>query len=723
MAEGDLAAALTSQLKARVDNYDEIDDAVLEYLTASATELLNSFSDEVAKSSKSTQNKVTDAVNILRDEVSPLLEEVGVESSNDIDDICTVLVKTYLGIQNDNSGENGSNGGCDEHVVRQVDYALELHGVILAFAGRVLLKPSDIKLETGGRYGLVGPNGAGKTTLLNKLAAGDFIGFPEELRIVYIQHEVHDGGSETCLDYLMRMSGVEGFDKQVAPLERVEAVLTELGFTQRMQRGSVAELSGGWRMRLAIGRSMLAKATLLLLDEPTNHLDRNAVAWLVDHLKSKTDTTILFVSHDASFLDAVATDIINLNNTRLDFYKCSFYEFCRKVPEFRLHTTLTSEIGIANGCDDSKGSNRPEEEMHDVSNAESNGKGNGSTPQFMIGGKPLSMTFPDPGVLDGIKSRNKVIMKAVDVHFGYDGSQSAILKGATVRVMLSSRVALMGANGAGKTTLIKLLIGELALQRDGKNSESCVPDASKNFENSGEIYRHHNLRISYIAQHSMHHLGENLDMTPLEYVQNRFYFGEDKEVNMKVTIQLTEEEMRLKTLRGNIEEVVGRRMHGNQVEYECVKNGRRTGDTVWEPLVNLKHMNPYVMKLCRNYDEKMKLMAARTGLRSLTYEDIQRHLDLYGIRSDLSRSKIKRMSGGQKSRLVIAAAMWTKPHVLVLDEPTNFLDNETMLALVEALRTYKGGVLLISHNHEFVQNVAKNKWIVEDGKVQELDTI
>ena len=213
----------------------------------------------------------------------------------------------------------------------------------------------------------------------------------------------------------------------------------------------------------------------------------------------------------------------------------------------------------------------------------------------------------------------------------------------------------------------------------------------------------------------------------------------------KVTMQLSDEEVALSQQRGNVGEIVGRRVHGNHVEYECVKNGRRTGDTVWEPVVNIKFMvrvppsrcasfpigwgltprarrrpqPPYVMKMCRNYDEKMKLMAARTGLRGLTYEDIQRHLDRYGIRSELSRFKIKRMSGGQRSRLVIAAAMWTKPHILVLDEPTNFLDNETMLALVEAIRTYKGGVLLISHNEQFVNNVSTSQWVIHDGVVVE----
>jgi len=702
-AEGaGMAAHLTSDavagsVRARLAPHaeeDALDEAVIEYLGATAEDILQS------------EKQVDAAADSLVEALSPLLEDyVGAES---IREVCVGIAEDCL------KGAAGEGDDLDTTESSEKEpCALELHGVILAFAGRVLLKSSDILLHVGHRYGLVGPNGAGKTTLLNKLAAGDFMGFPQSLSIVYIQHEVHGEGDESCVEYLKRMSATEGCAGP-ADEDGVRRVLGELGFTPAMQDSGIVELSGGWRMRLAIGRSMLARATLLLLDEPTNHLDKHAVAWLTKYLQEQHDTTILFVSHDAPFLDGVATDIIHLNNGHLDFHKCSFNEFRERVPTFRLHTN------IDHGGEDGAGPDCGHSNIGDVQ--ASGGESDSAilceqqSPQFMVGDALLTMSFPDPGPLDGIKSRNKVIMKGVDIHYRYPGAERDILKGASVRVMLSSRVALMGPNGAGKTTLIKLLIGELELSAAPAGASNGAASSSAN---SGEIFRHHNLRISYIAQHSMHHLGANLDMTPLEYIQNRFYFGEDKEVGQKVTMQLSDEEVALSQMRGNVGEVIGRRVHGNHVEYECVKNGRRTGDTVWEPVVNIKYMHPYVMKMCRHYDEKMKLMAARTGLRGLTYEHIQRHLDKYGIRRDLSRFKIKRMSGGQRSRLVIAAAMWTKPHILVLDEPTNFLDNETMLALVEAIRTYKGGVLLISHNEQFVNNVSTSQWVIDDGVVLE----
>ena len=736
-----IKSSLRRVLIERVDE-DAVDEAVIDYVVASAEDILQ----ERKRQGGSTADTAA-AAEALAEELAPLLEDVGAEGEDAALDICTRLANVVLGGGADNTANNGDKSATALTTAAAAceQYALELRGVILAFAGRVLLRSSDVLLVSGRRYGLVGPNGAGKTTLLNKLAAGDFLGFPSSLSVVYIQHEVHDDHGETCVEYLQRMAATEGARADAdadadAPSggvvaceagedeEVVRKVLSELGFSRAMQDGGIAELSGGWRMRLAIGRSMLAKATLLLLDEPTNHLDKSAVAWLTNYLRERQGATILFVSHDAPFLEAVSTDIIHLNNTHLDFHRCSFYEFCERVPSFRLHTSLNIETGkevvdadntapgsAASGNGNGHAAADLSRDSSFTTSSSSASTIQASAPQFMVGDAPLTMSFPDPGPLDGIKSRNKVIMKGVNIHYKYPGTDRFVLAGASVRVMLSSRVALMGPNGAGKTTLIKLLIGELNLRDDGRVGIGVGESG-----NRGEIFRHHNLRVSYIAQHSMHHLGANVEMTPLEYVQNRFYFDEDKEVSAKATMQLTDEEVALSSQRGNVSEVIGRRIHGSQVEYECVKVGRRPGDTVWEPLVCIQYMNPYVMKLCRNYDEKMKWMAARTGLRSLTYDDIQRHLDRYGIRSDLSRSKIKRMSGGQRSRLVIAAAMWTKPHILVLDEPTNFLDNETMLALVEALRTFKGGVLLISHNQDFVDNVSKQKWLVKDGRVEEL---
>jgi ATPase subunit of ABC transporter with duplicated ATPase domains len=96
---------------------------------------------------------------------------------------------------------------------------------------------------------------------------------------------------------------------------------------------------------------------------------------------------------------------------------------------------------------------------------------------------------------------------------------------------------------------------------------------------------------------------------------------------------------------------------------------------------------------------------------------VRLHLQDFGIDGDLATSKIKGFSGGQKSRVVLAAAMWNRPHLIALDEPTNYLDKETLRALVRALRAFKGAVLTISHNSQFVADVVNEKWELNGGKV------
>ena len=105
--------------------------------------------------------------------------------------------------------------------------------------------------------------------------------------------------------------------------EKVEEVLTSVGFTQEMQQAAVASLSGGWKMKLALARAMLMEADILLLDEPTNHLDVNNVAWLQSYLTSLTSVTSMVVSHDSGFLDAVCTDIIHYEDCKLKRYRVS----------------------------------------------------------------------------------------------------------------------------------------------------------------------------------------------------------------------------------------------------------------------------------------------------------------------------------------------------------------------------------------------------------------
>lgn len=147
------------------------------------------------------------------------------------------------------------------------------------------------------------------------------------------------------------------------------------------------------------------------------------------------------------------------------------------------------------------------------------------------------------------------------------------------------------------------------------------------------------------------------------------------------------------------------------------KNGGRDEDESWEPYDNLKLKDPYVLKLVKLYDEKMQTLASGVDVRPITETEIRLHLENYGILDDLATSKLKGFSGGQKSRVVIAAAMWTRPHLLCLDEPTNFLDKETFNGLVRALKSFRGAVLIISHNEEFVAKVASESWTLDQGKV------
>ena len=507
--------------------------------------------------------------------------------------------------------------------------------------------------------------------------------------------------------------------------------LEAVGFTPDLMAKTVTELSGGWRMRLAIARAMLQKADLLLLDEPTNHLDRGAVDWLANHLTSLEHTTVLVVSHDYDFLTDVATDIVHFENQELTTFEGGFAGFREARPNLvlpRMKRDLVAKIeaeaaaagesaaGHGHGADNSaKRSGKMASAAMGVSDSSPWAPGHpreaglavsrppcpaGSPPPGGLSksaarDKPL-ISFPDPGSLDGIKNRSQVVIRVEEVGFAYPSSKAPVLDGVNARVTLSSRVAIVGANGAGKTTLLKNIVGELA-------------------PGTGSIWKHHNLRVSYIAQHSMHHLEANLDTSPKEYIQQRFFLGRDKELAAMATMEMSEEDKAQMRVKGNVCEILGRAMKGGSLCYEVRKTGDRPGVTRWEPQEFLKAA--YVAKMTRHYDEKLKASQSGLDIRPLTSAEVYSHLADFGIGVELADGKIKRMSGGQKSRLVLAAAMWTKPHVIALDEPTNYLDNETLAALTEALRKFKGGVLTVSHNAGFVADLCTDSWRVYQGKV------
>ena len=600
------------------------------------------------------------------------------------------------------------------------DVIMDLKSIILAYAAKVLLRPTRLTLRRGARYGVVGHNGAGKTTLLTRLAAGDIAGFPTDVRCVFVRHEV----LATLNASVTRFVRDQAEEFGGASDDAVDACLRSVGFDDAMMQKTVAELSGGWRMRLSIARAMLQKADLLLLDEPTNHLDVSAVEWLAGYLCSLTNATVMCVSHDYEFLRKISTHIIQFDKQQLEMFDGGFDGFRAQRPNLilpRMKKDLVDQI-VADAqesgdvVDNGQGENggkarRSAAEANRLSNTAGSVAAirGGATSSALVGGgranvsaarmnreqsSSAAIVFPEPGPLDGIKSKTQVVARVEDLLFAYPNNQ--VLKGVYTRLYLGSRVAIVGANGAGKTTLMKNIVGELE-------------------PTGGSIWKHHNLRIAYIAQHSMHHLQEHLEMSPKEYIQTRFYQGRDKELSKMTTIALTDEEKAEKNSRGSVSEILGRAMKGGELCYEVKKVGDRAGVTHWEPKRFLKAS--YAVKMCKDYDELIKAMQSGMDIRPLTSDEVYAHLRDFGISQDLADGKIKRMSGGQKSRLVLAAAMWVKPHIIALDEPTNYLDNETLAELTAALKRFKGGVMTISHNAQFVADVCTDTWRVYQGKV------
>merc|ERR1712010_182775 len=147
--------------------------------------------------------------------------------------------------------------------------------------------------------------------------------------------------------------------------------------------------------------------------------------------------------------------------------------------------------------------------------------------------------------------------------------------------------------------------------------------------------------------------------------------------------------------------------------YEVKWQFQSIENACWVSKDNLVKMG--YLKLVQREDERQ---AAMGGLqdKQLTQPSIEKHLNDFGVDSESgSHCQIQQLSGGMKVKVVLAAAMWQNPHVLILDEPTNYLDREGLGALVLAIQAYRGGVLIISHNKEFCDNVATEKWIMKGG--------
>lgn len=539
----------------------------------------------------------------------------------------------------------------------------------LAYGAKILLNQTTLRLKRGQRYGLCGPNGSGKSTLMRAINNEQVEGFPKksEVKTVFVEHDLDSADTEqTTIAWTMKKLKEVGVETSQ---EDVENQLAEFGFTPEMTNNLITALSGGWKMKLALARAVFEAPDILLLDEPTNHLDVKNVKWLEDYLIRSPCTSII-VSHDSSFLDNVCQHIIHYERFKLKRYRGNLKEFVKRVPSARSY--------------------------------------------YELGASELEFKFPEPGFLEGVKTKAKAIVRVSKMSFQYPGTPRPQISDITFQCSLGSRIAVIGPNGAGKSTLINVLTGEL------------IPT-------SGDVYTHENIRIAYIKQHAFAHIDHHLEKTPSEYIQWRFQTGEDRETMDRANKIVTDEDERamdkIYKIDGSQRRVIGihsRRKFKNSYEYECsfvlgenvgLKNERWTpmmsADNAWIPRNELLASH---QKMVAEIDQKEALASGQ--FRPLVRREIEAHCANFGLDAELvSHSRMLGLSGGQRVKVVLAACSWQRPHLIVLDEPTNYLDRDSLGALSKALKAFEGGIIIITHSAEFTKDLTEEVWSVIDGKM------
>jgi len=546
----------------------------------------------------------------------------------------------------------------------------------LAYGTKILLHNTKMKLLRGKNYGLLGGNDCGKTTLMRSIANNQVEGFPDstQVKTVFVEADIQGEQSHlSCVDYVAIDPAIAAYNFEKS---KIREVLGTVGFTddgKAKPDHAVSTLSGGWRMKLALARAMLHNADILLLDEPTNHLDVINVAWVKTYLNSLTNVTCIMVSHDTGLLNDCCTHILKFDNLKLRNFKGNLDEFVKVDPSARSF--------------------------------------------FSLKASKLKMAFPPPGPIEGVKSKGKALMKMSNCTFTYPVNDSPTLFDITVQVSLSSRIACIGENGAGKSTMIKLLVGEVAPQ-------------------IGDVWKHPNARVAYVAQHAFHHIEDHLSKTPNEYIRWRFANGgEDKESLVKVTLQFTEAEIatqkkpyeltfideesgKITKVKKVVSELVGGRKMNRSKEYEyevkyagsTVDSGEFLGAKVLKKMGWEKAMKAVDLKLAQ---------LAGMFVKPLSTKNVESHLNGCGLAPEFgTHYRMSALSGGQKVKVVIGAAMWMQPHIVILDEPTNYLDRESLGGLAHAIDTFDGGVIIISHNNEFVSELCPETWVMDSGHLE-----
>ena len=500
----------------------------------------------------------------------------------------------------------------------------------LAFGHVALLDGADFSLEPGERVGLIGRNGAGKSSLLRILggleqADDGQLQLQQGVRVAYVaqeplldaQHTVFEAVSAGLAEVLelreryLQTTDTHTLDQLQGRIEALDGWTWEQRVEETLQRlrldgaATVGDLSGGTRKRVALAQALVTRPDVLLLDEPTNHLDMDSILWLEDLLKNFRGSVVT-ISHDRAFLDAVCTRIIELDRGHLTSYPGNFaqYQLLKEeqlaqeaVINARADKLLAQEeVWIRKGVEARRTRSQSRvSRLHQLRDARAQRR-------EAVGRVRLDV---DSGMPSG-----KIVAELKQVGKSY--GDRVIVRDFSATILRGDKVGLIGANGAGKTTLLKLILGEIA------------PD-------TGSVRQGANLQVAYFDQMRA---SIDLDATLEDFISPGSEWIE----------------------------IGSRKQH--------VKS--YLGDFLFSP--------------------------ARAA------------------------SPVRSLSGGERNRLLLARLFARPANVLVLDEPTNDLDIDTLELLEELLQSYEGTVFLVSHDREFLDNVVTSTIVSEgDGRWREYE--